>query len=104
MARVTEDQVAECVLRIAAGRKDGLCTFNRARAEIPTLLQLGAGDLTLSTTRPQEPMWHQLIRNIRSHYSEDGNFIQRGLLEHVSGRGYRITEKGRQYLQKNGLA
>ena len=47
-------------------------------------------------------MWHQLIRNIRSHHDVDGNFIERGLLEHVSRRGYRATELGRKLLRKGG--
>lgn len=98
--RATESDVAFAVLQIAAGRPDGLCTFHRARAEVPSHLQLTAADTALSATRPGEPMWHQLIRNIQSHHDADGNFIQRGLLEHVPGRGYRITHTGRTHLQK----
>jgi hypothetical protein len=100
MARATENDVALGVLRIAAGRSDGLCTFNRARAELPTLVKFSPADLAQSVTRPGEPMWHQLIRNIRSHHDADGNFIERGLLEHVSKRGYRVTDLGRKYLKK----
>ena len=103
MARATENDVALGVLRIAAARPDGLCTFNRARAELPNLVNFNAADRAPSATRPGEPMWHQLIRNIRSHYDSDGNFIERGLLEHVSGRGYRATAAGRAYLKRKGF-
>ena len=104
MARVTEDDVATCVLQIAAGRPDNLCTFNRARNEIPNLVKLHKDDWAPSTTRPGEPMWHQLIRNIRCHHAVDGNFIDRGLLEHVSRRGYRSTAAGVRFLKKRGLS
>lgn len=103
MTRATENDVALGVLRIAAARSDGLCTFNRARAELPKLVHFDAADMAPSQTRTGEPMWHQLIRNIRSHYDADGNFIERGLLEHVSRRGYRATAAGRTYLKKKGF-
>lgn len=103
MARATEEDIATCVLQIAAGRADKLCTFNRARSDIPNMIRLGAADLAPSTTRPREPMWHQLIRNIRCHYEVDGNFIERGLLEHVSRRGYRATPAGEKLLKKKDL-
>lgn len=103
MARVTEDDIAFAVLRIAAGRADGLCTFNRARIEIPGLVNLTAGDLALSQTRRREPMWHQLIRNIRSHHGVDGNYIDSGLLEHVARRGYKATNAGIAFLKKKGF-
>lgn len=103
MARATENDVALGVLMIAAARKDGLCTFIRARAELPNLVKFDSADLSPSSTRAGEPMWHQLIRNIRSHHDAEGNFIERGLLEHVSRRGYRVTAAGKAYLQKKGL-
>lgn len=103
MPRVTENEVALAVLQIAAGQPNGICTFNRARKEVPNYLKLSAGDLATSVTRPNEAMWHQLIRNIRSHHDVDGNFIHDGLLAHVSGRGYQVTNAGRAYLKKKGL-
>lgn len=103
MSRATEDDIALCVARIAKGRADKLCTFNRARLEIPTMIALSKGDLEVSIARPGEPMWHQLIRNIKSHDGDDGNWIDRGLLEHVTRRGYCVTPKGEQYLKARGF-
>lgn len=103
MARVTENEIALAVLRIAAGRKNQLCTFNRARNEVPALTKLAPADLAQSTTRTNEPMWHQLIRNIRSHHDADGNFINDGLLSHVPRQGYRATVAGLAHLKKLGL-
>lgn len=103
MPRVTENEVALAVMRIAAGRPNQLCTFNRARNEVPSYVKLSAGDLAQSTTRTNEPMWHQLIRNIKSHHDADGNFINGGLLTHVPRQGYRATKAGLAYLKKRGL-
>ena len=103
MPRATENDVALAVLRIAASRPDGICTFNRARSEVPKLVKFAPDDLAQSATRPNEPMWHQLIRNIKSHYQELGNFINNGFLEHISRRGYKATPSGRAHLEKNGF-
>ena len=103
MPRITEDEIAVAVMRIAAGRPDGLTTFKRAYQEIPALVKLSAGDTAGSVTRPGEQMWQQIVRNIQSHHADEGNFIERGLLEHVRHVGYKITEAGRVYLRKLGF-
>lgn len=103
MSRATEDVIAMCVARIAKGRADKLCTFNRARSEIPNMIKLSKGDLEISVARPREPMWHQLIRNIKSHDGADGNWIDGGRLLHVKGRGYSITAVGEKFLAKKGF-
>lgn len=103
MSRVTENEVALAVLKIAAGRPNQLCTLNRARNEVPNHLALGPEDLAESVTRPGEPMWHQQIRNIQSHHGADGNFINDGLLLHVPRQGYRATQAGIKFLKQLGL-
>jgi len=99
MAGTSEDEIALGVLRIAAAQIDGRATFERLYADIPRVVNLTRDDWKGSTTRNGEPMWHQIVRNIQSHHTADGNFIQRGLLEHVPGKGYSATPKGRAYLK-----
>ena len=48
-------------------------------------------------------MWHQIVRNIKSHDSASGNFIADGRLVHVPRVGYEITKLGRSYLKSKGL-
>jgi predicted secreted Zn-dependent protease len=103
MVRVTENDIAMAVLKIARSRPNGICTLDDARNEVPNHVTLGAADLAESTTRPGEQMWHQLIRNIQSHHEAEGNFINDGLLTHVPGRGYKITKAGEYFLEKQGL-
>jgi hypothetical protein len=95
-----ENQIARAVMKIADGQPSGVATFKRCYADIPKLMKLTANETAISATRPREPMWHQLVRNIRCHHDADGNFIDRGLLEHVPKVGYRITNAGRAYLKK----
>ena len=96
MARVTENEVAYAIVQIAKGMHDGVATFNRCRREVPDHLRLSAADRATSKTRPNEEMWEQQIRNIKSHSEAPGNYICEGYLEHVPKRGYRVTEAGRR--------
>lgn len=103
MTRATENDVALAVLRIAAAQPNDICTFNRARTEVPSYVNFATADLRGSVTRVGEPMWHQLVRNIKSHYNVDGNFIAEGYLRHVPRRGYQATTAGKARLKKLGL-
>lgn len=99
----SERDIAEGVMRIAAGQANGLCTFDQARRDIPNLVQLDAINTAPSQTRPGEPMWHQIVRNIKSHDVGGTNYIGQGLLVHVPDVGYEITAPGRDYLRSRGL-
>jgi hypothetical protein len=93
--RVTENQVAYAVVQIAKLSATGIATFSQCRRQVPTHLSLSPEDLEQSETRPNEAVWEQQIRNIRSHYNAEGNYIFEGYLEHVSRVGYRVTAAGR---------
>ena len=98
--RVTESDVALAALQIAAGQANGVATFHRLKREVPNYVHLSAADHVQSVTRPNEEVWEQLIRNIKSHYDTPGNFICEGYLTHVPRVGYRITDSGRRYLAR----
>ena len=98
MTTTNEQQISAATLRIAAAQASGIATFRRLRAEIPGQISLTISDCQPSTTRNGEPMWHQLVRNIKSHSIIEGNYIAEGLLEHVPRVGYRITAAGRNRL------
>ena len=99
-----ERNLAIGVMQIAAANgAKGICTFRRAYAEIPSHVNLSKNNTRMSDTRPREPMWHQLVRNIKSHDETHKNFIANGLLVHIPHVGYQITQKGRQYLKKHNL-
>lgn len=97
-----ESDIALGVMRIANNQPNGIATFHRAKKEIPTLVNLNNNNLAPSLTRPGEPMWHQLLRNIKSHYEAEGNYIQLGYLQHIPRVGYRITQTGKVHLAAAG--
>ena len=94
---ITEEEVALIVVQIAAERRDGIASFDLIREEVPKRYRLSAADLAQSVTRPNEAMWEQKIRNIKSHFEVQGNFIYEGYLEHVPGVGYRGRKLARRY-------
>jgi hypothetical protein len=101
MAKDAEERISAAVLKIAAASPKGVATFKNCRAKIPAIVKLTADDLAPSVTRPGEPMWHQIVRNIKSHDNEDNNYIARGLLEHVYRVGYKITAVGQLHVLKH---
>jgi len=98
-----ENKYALGVLQIADANKSGLATLRRCKAEIPNYVKILAAENAPSQKRPGEPMWHQIVRNIKSHSGAEGNFITEGLLVHVMRVGYRITAEGKAYLRSKGL-
>lgn len=97
-----ERDIAFAVMQIAASQASGVCSFKRAYLEIPAYVRLSGGNTAPSMTRPGEPMWHQIVRNIKSHDKASGNFISDGYLVHVPRVGYQITTLGRTYLTQQG--
>ncbi|MEE9434314.1 MAG: hypothetical protein V3V15_08760 [Sphingorhabdus sp.] len=97
-----ESDIALGVMLVANSQSNGIATFHRSKKEIPALVNLDNQNLSQSLTRPSEPMWHQLLRNIKSHYQADGNYIQIGYLIHVPRRGYQITKAGKAKLKALG--
>lgn len=100
--RATETQIALAALRVAAGQPEGIASFARLKREIPELIKLSAEDLERSQTRPNEAMWEQQIRNIKSHHQTEGNYICEGYLRHIPKVGYEATEGGRLHLKRKG--
>lgn len=97
-----ESNVAVAVMRIADAQTSGLATFSKSRKDVPGLVQLSAADLAPSQTRRGEPMWHQIVRNIKCHDIAGTNYIQQGYLVHVPRTGYRITPAGKAHLRQLG--
>lgn len=98
MAGTSEHDIVEAVLRIAARQNSGVATFKRLYAEIPNEIHLTSEDWEESLTRNGEPMWHQIVRNIKSHHEVVGNAIAEGWLRHVPRVGYEITAAGRSQI------
>jgi hypothetical protein len=99
MARVTESEIGEAVLAICANTATGECSIADLKAEIPNYIDLSAEDRVQSTTRPNEEMWEQQVRNLISHRTTPGNIICDGYAEYT-GNAIRITNSGRQHIRR----
>lgn len=88
--RTGEQEIAIAIMRIADAQPNSTATFDRIRTRLPGIVNLTQDDWVESQTRPGEPLWHQIIRNIRSHHAAEGNFIDSGYLEHIPRVGYKI--------------
>lgn len=92
----TEHEISEAVLKILASSKTGEAKLSTLRKLIPSVVTLTSEDLSQSDTRPNEAMWEQRLRNIKSHAGVEGNYIREGYLNAPSKGVLRITEAGRR--------
>jgi hypothetical protein len=92
----SEAEISEAVLRILASTVSGEATLGFLKNRIPDEIKLTDDDLVQSETRPNEPIWEQRLRNIKSHYKVEGNYIAEGYLTAPSKGRLRITDAGRQ--------
>lgn len=69
MNRTSEAEIALAIVRVLRRAADKRATMEEIRAGVPRVVRLTKGDRAESTTRPGEPLWHQVVRNVRSHNS-----------------------------------
>lgn len=96
--RSTEEDIALGALWVLASSPNGEASFRTLVDQIPNHVALTAADRVQSTTRPNEQMWEQQVRNITSHFRSPGNYIYEGHIERIDD-GLRITQTGRAHLQ-----
>lgn len=90
-------------MRIAARQSDKIARFKKLWIEIPLEVNLDSADWRGSIPRNDEPMWKQIVRNIKSHSDTEGNYIKIGYLEHIPRIGYKITALGLEKISKSSL-
>jgi predicted nucleic acid-binding protein len=100
--RTTEREMRIGALQVAASKANGRATTTQLKDEIHKYVDLTREDQVVSVTRPNEPIYHQIIGNIISHQSSATNIFSRGLATYT-GDGIQITDAGRDYLRRNGL-
>ncbi len=85
MSRITETEIAEIIEAYLKERTDGQASIKELLGVIPDRVTLSEEDLAQSTTRPNEALWEQQVRNITSHKVSPGNAIFEGKLAAVPG-------------------
>ena len=98
--RSTENEIALAVLKYLFNTPGGSATIAEIVQHLRSSYPFTDADKDASSTRPNELIWEQQVRNIVSHRQTDGNFIHDGLLNYAPGN-LEITDAGASYLQKN---
>lgn len=83
--RVSERMVADAVIKILAKQPKHTATFAELFDLLPLNMVLSRSDYVQSTSRPNEAVWMQQVRNIASHKDAPGNAVFEGELVHVKG-------------------
>jgi hypothetical protein len=97
--RSSEAEITEAVLQVLASSPNGELTTSQIVKRVPKYINLTDGDLVGSETRQHEAVWEQIVRNIVSHKTTEGNAIAEGLLNIPSRGKMRITEAGRLHVR-----
>ena len=92
MARITETEIADVIVRVLSDRPTGEATIQELIREIPNWVTLSPEDRARSPTRPGEELWEQQVRNITSHKDNPGNAIYDGRLVAIPG-GLRLARR-----------
>lgn len=99
--RLREPEARLLVLKIAALMPNQSASTQQLINETPNLISLSEIDLMPSQTRPLQPRWHQIIRNVISHRdSPHGPFV-RGYATRTPD-GLVVTEAGIDHLRSIG--
>jgi hypothetical protein len=85
MSRVTETEIAKVIEDYLKEKTNGQASIQELVRAIPTRIKLSAEDLAQSTTRPNEALWEQQVRNVTSHKASPGNAIHEGKLVAIPG-------------------
>jgi hypothetical protein len=90
--RITETEIADIVEAYLKEKTSGQASIKELVHVIPDRVALSEEDLAQSTTRRNEALWEQQVRNITSHQGSPGNAIFEGKLVAVPG-GLALTGK-----------
>ena len=103
MAKTAEPELGLAVMRVLASRSTGEATVRTLIKHVPEYVNLTAEDHAVSDKRPNEEMWEQRERNLKSHDKTPGNVIGEGFVDRPKRGTYCLTAAGRLHLQHKGL-
>ena len=103
MAITSEPVFGMAVMQVLAVQPNGEATVRTLIQHVTDYVNLTVDDQQPSDLRPNEEMWEQRVRNLKSHDKTPGNVIAEGFVEHVGRGRYRLTEAGWLHLKHEGL-
>lgn len=104
MSKTSESDLGLAVMQVLTSRPEGNATVRTLISQAPSFVNLTAEDHEPSETRPNEEMWEQRVRNLKSHDKSPGNVIAEGYVKHLGQGKYQLTDAGRLHLKHKGLA
>jgi len=84
-------------LLIMATKKDGKILTSDLIAELPNYIRVPDGSQEVLSSR-KDSKFSQIVRNLKSHKTAKTNFIYQGFAEAIPD-GFRITERGREFVK-----
>ena len=97
--RLSEADLQLAVLQILATYPDGRASVGTLVKRLPEYVKLSEGDRVASDTRPNEAIWEQQVRNLKSHHKTFGNIFAEGFVVQSAKGEWEITEAGRLHLK-----
>lgn len=99
--RLREPEARLLALKIAAGMPDRRASTQQLIDSASKFFAPSPNDLQPSSTRPLQPQWHQIIRNVISHRGSPHGPFHLGYAERTEN-GLAVTEAGIDYLRSRG--
>ena len=91
-------------MQVLASQPKGEGTVKTLVKHVPEYVALTDEDRLPSEKRPNEEMWEQRVRNLKSHDKTPGNVIAEGFVEPIGKGKYCLTEAGWLHLKHKNLA
>jgi hypothetical protein len=103
VAKTSEPVLGLAVMKVLAGQLNGEGTVRTLIRGVPNFVKLTAEDQKPSQKRPNEEMWEQRVRNLKSHDKTPGNVLAEGFVHHVRRGRYGLTKAGWLHLKHKGF-
>ena len=100
--RLREPEARILALKVAADQPNRQASTDVLINAIPRLTALSDVDMRPSLTRPAQPQWHQIVRNVISHRANPIGPFKLGYATRIKG-GLAVTQKGVEYLRGLGF-
>ena len=101
--RLREAEARLLVLKIASISPRCAAPMSEIKRQASDYIFFSTGDLALSTKRPNEKMWQQVIGNVVSHKAQSTSIFSRGFARHENGY-IKVTVEGLQKLNELGFS
>ena len=103
MAKTSEPDLGLAVMKVLATETGNSASVRTLVKRASEYIKLTDEDRIPSTTRPNELVWEQRVRNLKSHDKTEGNVIKDGFVRHTGRGRYKLTDSGILHLRNKGI-